>query len=92
MGQSQEADHCHRAPTRVATSHTPNTDFQATIQIESLATDGLTRSRRAFTTKPIAVMAKLLDAMQLAGEEARRLEVESQMRYVTILGLILGTN
>lgn len=69
-----------RGPTRIASTHTADLPFKAMVYIEALAADGISRQRHGFTTAPIDNLADLVAVMHRAGDEARRMEVESVCR------------
>jgi hypothetical protein len=66
-------------PMKIASTKTPDTAFRCTISIEAINIDGGIK-RHPFTIKPITAWSALRDQIRLAGDEARRLEVEGIVR------------
>jgi hypothetical protein len=64
---------------KIASTKTPGTAFKCTISIEAISIDGNTK-RHPFTIRPITAWSALRDQVRLAGDEARRLEVEGVVR------------
>jgi hypothetical protein len=67
---------------RIASTKTINKDFEASLSIEAHRSDGSIK-RYAFTKQPLHQWTQLRDAIRLAGDEARRLEVEGPARCVS---------
>jgi hypothetical protein len=68
---------------KIASTKTPGTAFKCTISIEAVNIDGGIK-RHPFTIRPITAWSALQDQTRLAGDEARRLEVEGVVRYVIL--------
>jgi hypothetical protein len=66
-------------PMKIALMKTPGKAFMATIQIEAISSIGTTK-RYTFTSRPVTTLTQLRLAIKLAGDEARRIEVEGEAR------------
>jgi hypothetical protein len=66
---------------KIASTRVPGLAFKCTIAIEAISLDGLTK-KHIFTTRPITAWSDLRERVRLAGDEARRLEVEPVLRSV----------
>jgi hypothetical protein len=63
---------------RIASTKTPGKRFQATIYIEANCSDG--SIKRHLFARSLTQLANVREAIRLAGNEARRIEVEGIAR------------
>lgn len=64
---------------RIVTGHSPEYGLRATIQIETTSPAGV-RKLHAFTSRSFTTISDLQAALRLAGDEARRYDVEAIIR------------